>query len=69
MEGGLSKLQASRSLSSRVCQEQESPASRLTKATSSASEAEVERDHLRAGSLEASAESAEVFSGFIGCQA
>lgn len=63
MEGGLLQLQISRSLSSHACQEPESPGSQLTEATSSTSEAEVERDHLRAGSLEASAESAEVFSG------
>lgn len=63
MEGGLLQLQISRSLSSHACQEPESPGSQLTEATSTTSEAEVERDHLRAGSLEASAESAEVFSG------
>lgn len=50
-------------IKSHACQEQKSPGSQLTEATSSTSETQAERDHLRAGSLEASAESAEVFSG------
>lgn len=61
MEGGILQLQIPRSLKPHACQEQKSPGSQLTEATSSTSETEAERDHSRAGSLEASAESAEVF--------